>query len=73
MALSLARLQLTQVDLGAVGLGVIDDTFDRALEEAEDAVAPLVTAAINIIDDGSLLVDEYPDDGGAAADPPASP
>ena len=42
MALTLARLRLPQVDLGAVALGILEDTSDSALEDAEDAVAPLV-------------------------------
>lgn len=45
-----------------MALGVPEDTSDRALEEAEDTVAPLVATAVNIIDDMSLLVDEYLDE-----------
>ena len=56
-----------------VALGIPKDTSDRALEEAKDVVVPLVTLAMNIIDDGSLLDDEYSDEEGAPADPPASP
>lgn len=73
VALTLMRLQLPQVDLGAVALGVPEDTSDRALEVAEDAMAPLVATVANIVDDGSLLVDEYPDEEGAPTNPPASP
>lgn len=72
-ALTLARLQLPQVDLGAMALGVLEDTSDRALEEAKDTVAPLIAVAVNIIDDWSLLVDEHPDEGGTPTDPLASP
>jgi hypothetical protein len=67
------RLQLPQVDLGAVALGVPEDTSDRALEVAKDAMAPLVATAAKIVDDGSLLVDEYPDEEGAPTNPLASP
>lgn len=69
----MARLQLPQVDLGAVALGVPKDTFDEALEEAEGAVAQLVTTITNIVDDESLMSDEYPDEEEAPADPPAYP
>jgi hypothetical protein len=36
------RLQLPQVDLGVVALGVPEVTSDKALEEAKDVVVPLV-------------------------------
>ena len=57
----------------AIALGIPEDTSDIALEEAKDAVAPLVTTAANIIGDGLLLDDKYPDEEGAPADSPASP
>jgi hypothetical protein len=59
--------------LGAVALGVPKDTFNNALEEAENMVAPLVPTTANIVDDGSLLIDEYPNKEEASADPLASP
>lgn len=50
-ALTLARLQLLQVDLGAVVLGVPSNAFDEDLERARYMVVPLVDVAVNIIDD----------------------
>lgn len=61
------------VDLGAMALGVPLDMFDNALEEAEIMVAPLVPATANIVNDGSLLIDEYLDEEEAPADPSAPP
>lgn len=55
-----------------MALGVPEDTSDRALERAEDAMAPLVAASANIIEDASLLVEDYPDEVDASAAPPAS-
>jgi hypothetical protein len=72
VALTLAKLQLSQVDLSTVALGVPEDTFDKALERAKDAVAPLVAATVNIIDDVSLLVDDDPDEAEGPAVPPTS-
>lgn len=72
-ALTLAKLQLPRVNLGAVALGIPKDTSDKALETAEDTVAPLVAAAMNIIDDASLLVDDFPDEVEGPAAPPSSP
>lgn len=59
--------------MGVVALGVPEDTFDKALERAKDAVASLVAAAVNIIDDASLLVDDYLDEVEGPAAPPDSP
>ena len=56
MALTLAKLQLSRVDLGIAALGVPEDTSDEALERVEDTIMPLVVTAANIIDDASLLV-----------------
>jgi hypothetical protein len=56
-----------------VALGVPKDTSDEALEEAEGVVALLVTAIANIMDDESMLSDEYPDKEEAPAHPPTSP
>ena len=42
-----------------MALGVPKESFDKDLEEVEDAMAPLVDSAMNIIDDGLLLADEY--------------
>ncbi|CAD6333979.1 unnamed protein product [Miscanthus lutarioriparius] len=56
-----------------MALGVPKETSDKALEEAEDAVAPLVAAAVGIINDRLLLTDEYPDEDDVAVGPPASP
>jgi hypothetical protein len=36
---------------------------DEKLEEAEDAVAPLAVAAVGVVDDRVLLVDNLPDEG----------
>ena len=47
-------------------LGVPEDTF-------EDAVAPLVAATVNMIDDALLLVDNNPDEVCGLATPPAFP
>jgi hypothetical protein len=49
--LTLARLQLLQVNLGAVVLGVPSNAFDEDLERARYMVVPLVDVAVNIIDD----------------------
>lgn len=73
VALTQTRLQLPHVDLGAVVLGVLEDTSDSALEDAKDTVAPLVPAAVNVVDDGLLLDDEYPDEEEASTTPLASP
>lgn len=73
MALTLVRLQLPQVDLGAMVLGIPKDTSDDALEEAEGIVSLLIPAIANIMDDESLLSDEYPDVEEAPSDPLASP
>lgn len=59
--------------MGTVALGIPKETSDKDLEEAEDTVMPLVDATTNIVDDGLLLVDEYPEETAALADPPASP
>lgn len=48
-ALTLAKLQLPRANLGAVALGIPEDTSDKALEIVEDTIAPLVVAAMNII------------------------
>lgn len=56
-----------------MALGVPEDTSDKALERAEDAVAPLVAAATNIMDDALLLVDDFPDEVEGPTAPPASP
>lgn len=49
-----------------------EDTSNKALERAEDAVAPLVATAVSIVDDESLLVDEYPNEVDGPVAPPAS-
>lgn len=67
------RLQLLEVDLGVVALGVPKETSDKALEEAEDTVAPLVSTMAGIVDDRLLLTDEYLDEDDAPVGPLASP
>lgn len=55
-------------------LGIPKDTSNQALEEAEDAVAHWVSATMKIIDDESVLSDNYLDEEEEAlADPPTSP
>jgi hypothetical protein len=46
---------------------------NKELEEAEGAVVHLVVAAASIIDDRLLLIDKYPEEDDAPADPPVSP
>ena len=72
VALTLTKLQLPQVDLGEVALGMPKETSNKELEEAESAVAPLVAATASIIDDRLLLIDEYPKEEDVPAGPPAS-
>lgn len=69
----MVRLQLLEVDLGVVALGVPKETSDKVLEEAEDVVAPLVVATAGIVDDRLLLTNEYPDKDNATIGPPTSP
>jgi len=59
MALTLAKLQLPLVDLGAVDLGVPKETSNKLLEEAKSTVVPLVAVVAGIINDRLLLIDEY--------------
>lgn len=49
------------------------ETSDKALEEVEDVVAPMVAATVGIIDDRLLLTDEYLDKDDAPIGPLASP
>lgn len=56
-----------------MALGVTEDTSDKVLERAEDAVAPLVASVVNIVDDASPLVDEYPNEVDGPAASPVSP
>lgn len=56
-----------------MALGVPKETSDKALEEAEDVVAPLVAAIAGIINDRLLLTDEYSDEDDAPIGPPTSP
>ena len=59
VALTLAKLQLPLVDLGAVDLGVPKETSNKLLEEAKSTVVPLVAVVAGIINDRLLLIDEY--------------
>lgn len=72
-ALTLTKLHPPQADLGAVALGVPKETFDKELEEAKSAVAPLVAATVGIVDDRLLLINEYPEEEDAPMDPLVSP
>jgi hypothetical protein len=72
VALTLVKLQLPQVNLGAVALGVPEGISDEKLEEAVDAVAPLAVAAVGIVDDPALLVDDLQDEGMAPIGPVVS-
>ena len=49
VALTLAKLQLPQTNLGDVALGIPKDTSDKALEIAKDTIAPLVVATVSIV------------------------
>ena len=59
VALTLAKLQLPLVDLGAMDLGVPKETSNKLLEEAKSTVVPLVAVVAGIINDRLLLIDEY--------------
>ncbi|CAD6270043.1 unnamed protein product [Miscanthus lutarioriparius] len=48
------------------------ETSDKQMEEAEDAVAPLVAAAAGIIDNRLLLTNEYLEEDDFPTGPPMS-
>jgi hypothetical protein len=56
-----------------VALGIPEDTSNKALERAEDVMAPLVATATNIVNDAMLLANDYLKEVDGPAAQPASP
>lgn len=54
-------------------LGVLENTYPKALEDTKATVSPLVEAVVNIVNDELLLGNDYLDEVEEYADPPASP
>lgn len=55
-----------------MALGVLENTCPKALEDIEATMGRLVEAMANIVNDESLLGDDYLDEE-EPTDPPASP
>lgn len=72
-ALTMIKLWYPEVDLGPMARGMPKKISEKQLEEAKEAIAPLVDAAVGVVDDKLLLRDEYPEEDGAPVVSLASP